>query len=118
MHALCFSDFQFDAIFFSFTLARFGDEISLVLAEARRVLRTGGRLGVVAMDDAMPPGPASPVFNWMHQHSPHAIDCVPIDVAGAVTAAGFTVETIHSARISTLPVKAVVARVPATPRGE
>jgi demethylmenaquinone methyltransferase/2-methoxy-6-polyprenyl-1,4-benzoquinol methylase len=108
--ALCFSGSRFDAIFFSFTLERFGDEISLVLAEARRALRAGGRLGIVAMDEAMAPGPASPVYKWFHQHFPHAVDCAPIDVAGVVAAAGFTIETVHAGRIWTLPVKAIIAR--------
>jgi demethylmenaquinone methyltransferase/2-methoxy-6-polyprenyl-1,4-benzoquinol methylase len=109
--ALCFSDCQFDAIFFSFTLERFGDEISQVLSEARRVLRRDGRVGVVAMDDTLEPGPGSPVYRWLHQHFPHAVDCAPIDVVGVVEAAGFSVKTIRTARIWTLPVKAVVARV-------
>jgi demethylmenaquinone methyltransferase/2-methoxy-6-polyprenyl-1,4-benzoquinol methylase len=112
--ALCFSAYRFDAIFFSFTLERFGVEISQVLAEARRVLRADGRVGVVAMDDTLEPGPASPVYHWLHQHFPHAVDCAPIDVAGVVEAAGFTVETVRAARIWTLPVKAVVAKVAAT----
>jgi demethylmenaquinone methyltransferase/2-methoxy-6-polyprenyl-1,4-benzoquinol methylase len=109
--ALCLSAHCFDAIFFSFTLERFGADISHVLAEARRVLRADGRVGVVAMDDTLEPGPASPVYRWLHQHFPHAVDCVPIDVVGVVEAAGFTVETTRAVRIWTLPVKAVVARV-------
>jgi demethylmenaquinone methyltransferase/2-methoxy-6-polyprenyl-1,4-benzoquinol methylase len=112
--ALCFAPSQFDAIFLSFTLERFGAEISQVLSEARRVLRADGRVGVVAMDDTQEPGPASPVYDWLHQHFPHAVDCAPIDVVGVVEAAGFTVETIRAARIWTLPVKAVVARVAPT----
>jgi demethylmenaquinone methyltransferase/2-methoxy-6-polyprenyl-1,4-benzoquinol methylase len=109
--ALCFSACRFDAVFFSFTLERFGAEISHVLSEARRVLRPDGRVGIVAMDDTQQRGPGSPVYHWLHQHFPHAVDCAPIDVASIVEAAGFTVETIRAARIWTLPVKAVVARV-------
>jgi demethylmenaquinone methyltransferase/2-methoxy-6-polyprenyl-1,4-benzoquinol methylase len=111
--ALCFSDCRFHAVFFSFTLERFGAEISEVMSEARRVLRPDGRVGVVAMDDTLEPGPGSPVYHWLHQHFPHAVDCAPIDVVGVVEAAGFTVETVRAARIWTLPVKAVVARVAA-----
>jgi demethylmenaquinone methyltransferase/2-methoxy-6-polyprenyl-1,4-benzoquinol methylase len=111
--ALCFSAHRFDAIFFSFTLERFGAEISQVLSEARRVLRLGGRVGVVAMDDTLAPGPGSSIYHWLHQHFPHAVDCAPIDVVGVIEGAGFTVETIRPARIWTLPVKAVVARMAA-----
>jgi demethylmenaquinone methyltransferase/2-methoxy-6-polyprenyl-1,4-benzoquinol methylase len=108
--ALCFSAHCFDAIFFSFTLERFGAAIPRVLSEARGVLRRGGRIAVVAMDATLEPGPASPVYHWFHQHFPHAVDCGPIDVAGVLTAAGFTVETVHAARIWTLPVNVVMAR--------
>jgi demethylmenaquinone methyltransferase/2-methoxy-6-polyprenyl-1,4-benzoquinol methylase len=111
--ALCFSAHCFDAIFFSFTLERFGTDISLVLSEARRVLCPEGRVGIVAMDDTLEPGSGSSVYHWLHQHFPHAVDCAPIDVVGVIEGAGFTVETIRPARIWTLPVKAVVARMAA-----
>ena len=45
-----------------------------------------------------------------HQHFPHAIDCAPIEVAGVVSVAGFTIETVHAGRIWTLPIKVIVAR--------
>lgn len=109
--SLCFASHVFDAVFFSFTLERFGQDIPGVLSEARRVLRTRGRIGVVAMDAAMEPGSVSPVYEWLHQHFPHAVDCAPIDVAGVTAAAGFSVEVVHATRMWTLPVKAVVGRV-------
>lgn len=109
--ALCFPAHGFDTIFFSFTLERFGSEIPLVLSEARRVLRTGGRIGVVAMDSAMEPGSASPIYQWLHHQFPHAIDCSPIDVVGVLAAAGFSVDVVQTTRLWTLPVKAVVGRV-------
>jgi ubiquinone/menaquinone biosynthesis C-methylase UbiE len=109
--ALCFTAHAFDAAFFSFTLERFGPEIPLVLSETRRVLRPGGRLGVVAMDATMEPGSASPVYQWLRQHFPHAIDCAPVDVVGVIRAAGFSAKSVEATRIWTLPVKAVVGRV-------
>jgi demethylmenaquinone methyltransferase/2-methoxy-6-polyprenyl-1,4-benzoquinol methylase len=108
--ALCFPARTFDAVFLSFTLERFGPEIPLVLSEARRVLRPGGRIGVVAMDATMGPGAASPVYQWLHQEFPHAIDCTPIDVVGVLAAAGFSVEVVQATRIWTLPVKAAIGR--------
>jgi len=109
--ALCFAACRFDAVFFSFTLERFGSEIPLVLSEARRVLRPGGRVGIVAMDSTMAAGAVTPVYEWLHHHFPHAVDCVPIDVVAVASAAGFLVEVVQTTRMWTLPVKAVVGRV-------
>jgi demethylmenaquinone methyltransferase/2-methoxy-6-polyprenyl-1,4-benzoquinol methylase len=109
--ALCFAPQRFDAVFFSFTLELFGAAVPVVLAEATRVLRPGGRVGVVAMDNDLQPGVGTPVYKWLHAHFPHAVDCAPIDVVELMTAAGFSVEFVHATRIWSLPVKAVIARV-------
>ena len=82
-----------------------------MLAEATRVLRPGGRLGVVAMDNDLQPGVGTPVYKWLHAHFSDAVDCAPIDVVGVMTASGLCVEFVHATRIWSLPVKAVIARV-------
>jgi demethylmenaquinone methyltransferase/2-methoxy-6-polyprenyl-1,4-benzoquinol methylase len=107
--ALCFLPRRFDAVLFSFTLELFGEAVPTVLAEAIRVLRPGGRVGVVAMDSDLQPGLGTPVYRWLHEHFPHAVDCGPIDVVGVMTAAGLGVEFVHATRIWSLPVKAVIA---------
>jgi demethylmenaquinone methyltransferase/2-methoxy-6-polyprenyl-1,4-benzoquinol methylase len=110
--ALCFSSARFDALFFSFTLELFVGAVAPVLTEATRVLRPAGRVGVVAMDDTMTAGLVTPLYKWFHQHFPHVVDCAPIDVVGVMRAAGMRVESVHTARLWTLPVKTVIGSRP------
>ncbi len=111
---LPFPDESFDAVFMSFTLELFDTpELGAVLGECRRVLRPGGRLGVVALALRDPPGLATRVYLWFHRRLPRLADCRPIPTADLVRAAGFT--DLHSTRRSiwTLPVDVLVARTPA-----
>jgi demethylmenaquinone methyltransferase/2-methoxy-6-polyprenyl-1,4-benzoquinol methylase len=105
-------DNTFDAAFTSFTLELFPpDDIPLVLAQVRRVLRTGGRLGAVSMATVGPGERASlleKTYVWMHRHFPHIVDCQPIDVVGFIQDSGFEIQDEVDMEIWTMPVKAVV----------
>jgi demethylmenaquinone methyltransferase/2-methoxy-6-polyprenyl-1,4-benzoquinol methylase len=110
---LPFGDRSFDAVTMSFTLELFSPEIiPRLLAEIRRVLREGGRLGVVCM--ATPARGRESLleraYQWMHRHFPHIVDCRPIDVEPLLGEAGFQVTDRVSMEIWTLPVAAVVSR--------
>jgi demethylmenaquinone methyltransferase/2-methoxy-6-polyprenyl-1,4-benzoquinol methylase len=111
--SLPWPDGSFDAVYTSFTLELFpAADIPVVLAEARRVLRNGGRLGVVSMSVVKPgqsPSLLERTYVWMHHHFPHIVDCRPIDVPAAVTAAGLRVVKTIDLVIWTMPVAAVVA---------
>ncbi len=110
---LPFGEATFDAVYSSFTLELFPEaDVPRVLAEVRRVLRPGGRLGVVSMT-LVPPG-AQPsalerAYVWMHRHFPHLVDCRPIDLAGTLKTAGFRVTQTIPLEIWRMPVTAVVA---------
>jgi demethylmenaquinone methyltransferase/2-methoxy-6-polyprenyl-1,4-benzoquinol methylase len=79
-----------DGIFMSFTLELFDTpEIPLVLAECRRVLKTGGRMVVVGMSRVAPNGLVTEIFEWTHRHFPNYLDCRPILVRQALEDAGF-----------------------------
>lgn len=107
-----FDDSTFDAVFMSFTLELFPDAaIPAVLAESRRVLVRGGRLGVVCLaETGRKPGLVGRAYRWMHRHFPHIFDCRPIDVDRWLGQSGFEVERGTDLEIWTLPVRAVLAR--------
>lgn len=102
--ALCFRSNVFDAVFMSFTLELFESAIPDVLAEVHRVLRDGGRLGVVAMAETGETNPMIDLYHWAHRQWPHLVDCRPIDVATVLHAARFQTETAGASAIWTLPV--------------
>jgi demethylmenaquinone methyltransferase/2-methoxy-6-polyprenyl-1,4-benzoquinol methylase len=81
-----------DAVFMSFTLELFDTaEIPVVLAQCRRVLKTGGRIVVVGMSKEGEHGVVYETYEWTHRHFPNFVDCRPILVSQVLAAAGFQV---------------------------
>ena len=106
---LPFPDDTMDAVFMSFTLELFDTpEIPKVLAECRRVLRTGGRIGVVAITREGKDSLAVEAYEWTHQHFPNLLDCRPIFVRRALEDAGFSIADATIAHMW-VPVEIVVA---------
>ena len=110
---LPFPDASFDIAVLSFTLELFPSAvIPEVLGELARVLRPGGRLGVVSMATPTPgqhESALSHTYRWLHRHFPHIVDCQPIEAEKLTEAAGFAIAEAERMSIWTLPVAVLVA---------
>ena len=110
---LPYSPASMDAVFMSFTLELFDTpEIGTVLRECKRVLRLGGRIGVVAITKEGNPGLAVEAYEWMHRHFPNLLDCRPIYARRELEDAGFSICDATIARMW-VPVEIVLAKNPA-----
>ncbi len=106
-------DASFNAVTMSFTLELFPDGVIFeLLGDVQRVLRPGGRLGIVSMavgPRGEPESALTHTYNWLHRHFPHIVDCRPIDVLARLRAADFKPDRVVEISIWTLPVVALVA---------
>ncbi len=108
---LPFASARFDAIFSSFVLELFDTpDIPRVLAECRRVLRPGGRIGIVSLSKASGSNWVTQLYEFGHDKFPQILDCRPIFVQAALEEA--RLETLDTVTISLwgLVVEVVIAR--------
>jgi demethylmenaquinone methyltransferase/2-methoxy-6-polyprenyl-1,4-benzoquinol methylase len=100
---------SFDVAFLSFTLELFSDdEIPVVLGECHRVLKPGGRLGVVSLlkRDVL----ACRLYEWGHERWPALLDCRPIELRKSLETEGFRVQAAKVQTMWGLPVEIVLGR--------
>lgn len=106
---LPFDDNTFDAILMSFVLELFDTpEIPEVLAEAKRVVKVGGRITVVALAK-YPDKLAVKVYEWFHDKMPSFVDCRPIKVDLALMDARLELCVLSQQEMWGLPVKVATA---------
>lgn len=103
----------FNAVFMSFTLELFDTpEIPEVLAECERVLRSNGRISIVAISKKGKAVPMMQLYEWMHRKFPKYADCRPIYVQKTLEDAGLQTIDANDVRMWGLPIEVVLAKKP------
>jgi ubiquinone/menaquinone biosynthesis C-methylase UbiE len=101
---------SFGAAFSSFMLDLIDTpDIPCVLGEVRRVLKAGGRAGLVSMSKACAGSVVVKVYERFHRWLPKLIDCRPIYLQSAVESAGLTCEVHQTRSMWGIPVEIMVA---------
>jgi ubiquinone/menaquinone biosynthesis C-methylase UbiE len=105
---------SFNAVFSSFMLDLIDTpDIPLVLAEMQRVLKPGGRVGLVSMSKACAGNAAASgvvkVYERFHRWLPKLIDCRPIYLQSVVESAGLQCEVHQTRSMWGIPVEVAVA---------
>jgi ubiquinone/menaquinone biosynthesis C-methylase UbiE len=101
---------SFDAVFSSFTLDLIDTpDIPIVLDEMRRVLKPGGRVGLVSMSKACEGNVIVKVYERFHRWLPKLIDCRPIYLRHAVESASLRCEVHQTRSMWGIPVEIVIA---------
>ena len=108
---LPFEGNSIDAIFTSFTLELFDTfEIPVVLQQCKKVLKSRGRICIVAMSRKGKDNFVVKLYEWFHTRLPNFIDCRPIYVQNALEDAGFKILDATTTSLWGIPVEIVLAK--------
>jgi ubiquinone/menaquinone biosynthesis C-methylase UbiE len=107
---LPFDETAFDAVFMSFTLEVFDTpEIPRVLAQIYKVLKPGGRLGIVAMSKENGKSVFVKAYEWIHKKCPKYLGSRPIYAEQCLIDAGYQIKSKEKIKIFRLPAEIIVA---------
>jgi demethylmenaquinone methyltransferase/2-methoxy-6-polyprenyl-1,4-benzoquinol methylase len=100
----------FDAVFMSFVLELFDTpEITMVLKEINRIIKPGGRLGVVSLSKENGNSRMLKAYEWIHIHFTKIVDCRPIYVEQAIKNVGNQIIYKENIKIFGLPGEIVIS---------
>jgi demethylmenaquinone methyltransferase/2-methoxy-6-polyprenyl-1,4-benzoquinol methylase len=107
---LPFDESAFDAVFMSFTLEGFDTpEIPRALAQIKKVLKPGGRLGIIDMSKENGRSVFLKVYEWLHDKCPKYLGSRPIYVEQCLIDAGYQIKNKEETKIFRLPAEIIVA---------
>ena len=107
---LPFNDSAFDAVFMSFTLEVIDTpEIPRVLARIKKVLKPGGRLGIVDMSKENGESISLKLYEWLHKKCPKYLGSRPIYAEQCLIDAGYQIRSKERIKIFRLPAEIIVA---------
>ena len=99
-----------DTAFMSFTLELFdAPEIPKLLEEVKRVLKVGGRLGVVGMSKENGRAMSLRVYEWLRRKMPKYFDCRPIYFERSLRDSGYLIVSKLRTKMFSLPIEIVIA---------
>lgn len=107
---LPFNESAFDAVFMSFTLEGFDTpEIPGALAQIKKVLKPGGRLGIIDMSKENGQSVFLKVYEWIHKKWPKYVGSRPIYAEQCLIDAGYQIKSKEKIKIYRLPAEIIVA---------
>jgi demethylmenaquinone methyltransferase/2-methoxy-6-polyprenyl-1,4-benzoquinol methylase len=107
---LPFNESAFDAVFLSFTLEVLDTpDIPRVLAQIKKVLKPGGRLGIVDMSKENGKSVFLKVYEWIHNKCPKYLGSRPIYAEQCLIDAGYQIKSKEKIKIFRLPAEIIVA---------
>jgi ubiquinone/menaquinone biosynthesis C-methylase UbiE len=107
---LPFNESTFDAVFMSFTLEVFDTpEIPRVLAQIKKVLKPGGRLGIVDTSKENGKSVFLRGYEWLHRKCPKYLGSRPIYAEQCLVDAGYRIRSKKKVKIFRVPTEIIVA---------
>jgi len=108
--SLPFDESTFHAVFLSFTLEVFDTpEVPMVLAQIKKVLKPGGRLGIVDMSKEDGKSVFLKVYEWVHKKCPKYVGSRPIYAGQCLIDAGYQIKSKEKIKIYRLAAEIIIA---------